>query len=183
MTEELFPLHTRVALKDGADNVYLLALAGTEGWVRGHREDDDGFRMVAIEWDKEHWRYNGQPDGWSFADHFKAIGPPESPQEAPEMSEDELPEPRPLDDDVDEYIEQISQAMEAASESDGFFMLAIRRMPNPSNPRETLFVPQVFTEALTQEAEVLLDVQLMECANASYQQVALNLLERLKGGD
>src|SRR5881628_1363731 len=89
------PLNARVALKDGADNVYIYALAGTEGWVRGFKTDAEGFELVKIEWDKEHWRYNGQPDGWTFADHFYVVGPPSPPQEnrEPEAEEKiELPE-------------------------------------------------------------------------------------------
>lgn len=177
---DLIPLNSRVALLEGRESVYLMALPGTEGWVRDHKEDDDGFDMVAVEWDKDHWRYNGQPDGWTFAEHFKIIGPPIEPKETKEMADEELPKPGPSDDQIEEFIEQITEAMDSASESEGFFMLTIRRIPNPENPNEIMFVPQVFSQSISSEAEALLDVQLMEYASMSFQQMALNLLEKLK---
>lgn len=176
------PIHSRVALKNGVEDVYALAVPGTEGWVRDHKIDDDGFAMVAIEWDKDHWRFNGQPDGWTFADHFKVIGTPDPPMEQGSMSDDELLDPRPSDEQIEMYIDTISDAMDTAAESDGFFMLAVRSMPNPDNPSETVFVPTVIMQALTQEAEIILDVQLMDCANTTYQQIALSLLERFRRG-
>lgn len=174
------PLNARVALREGADSVYLQALPGTEGWVRDHKQDSDGFEMVAIEWDKEHWRYAGQQDGWTFANHFKVVGPPSQPTEENAMSDEELPKPGPSDDQVEEYIEQITQALDSASEAEGFFMLTIKRVPNPENPNEVMYLPQVFTESTSNEAEVLLDVQLIECANTISQQMALQMLEKLK---
>jgi hypothetical protein len=179
---ELIPLNTRVALREGADDVYLLALPGTEGWVRDHKQDPDGFEMVAVEWDKDHWRYNGQPDGWTFADHFKVIGPPSIRRKEVDMSEEfeELPKQGPSDDQIEEYVEQMSQALDAASEAEGFFMLSIKRVPNPNNPGEVMYLPQVFTQSITPEAEVLLDVQLVECANLISQQMALSMLEKIK---
>lgn len=174
------PLNARVALQEGADDVYVMALPGTEGWVRGHKKDRDGFEMVAVEWDKEHWRYNGQPDGWTFADHFKIIGPPIEKAEPIEMIEDELPKQGPSDNQLEEYIEGLTQALDSASESEGFFMLSIKRVPNPNNPSEVVFLPQVFTQSITSEAEVLLDVQLVECANLISQQMALSMLEKMK---
>lgn len=179
MMTKRIPLHSRVALREGADNVYSLALPGTQGWVRDHRVDEDGFEMVAIEWDTDHWRYNGQPDGWTFAEHFEVIGAPEPPvQEAAFEDSPELPEPGPSDDQIEDYIDTITNAMDAASEGEGFFMVTIRRMTNPENPNETLFVPQIFMQATTQEAEVLLDVQLMECASATFQEQAMGVLGR-----
>lgn len=181
-TMKRIPLHSRVALKDGADNVYSLALSGTEGWVRDHRVDDDGFEMVAIEWDPDHWRYNGQPDGWTFASHFRVVGPPEPPTNEPVFEDDdELPEPGPTDEQIEEYVDAITDAMDAASESEGFFMLTIRRMHNPEDPNQTMFVPQIFMQATTREAEVLIDVQLLECASSSMQQAAMAALERYRG--
>src|SRR5438552_2393978 len=133
---ELIPQHSRVALKNGADSVYVFALAGSEGWVRDHKKDDDEFDLVLVEWDKDHWRYNGQPDGWTFASHFKIIGDPELPVEKDDDKEEaaheveellaqlsEKSDPIEEQDDVEEFMEKLSDAMEAASESEGFFMV------------------------------------------------------------
>lgn len=180
------PLHSRVALKDGADTVYVYALAGTEGWVRGQKEDSDGFELFRIEWDKEHWRYNGQPDGWTFADHFKVIGPPDPvDQEEEDVEEDTTPDAvgmQPVarsENDLDSYMESLSEAFDAASEGEGFVVLAIRRQPNPQNPSEIAFVPTMFQHSTTKEAEMLLDIQLAELASSNYQDMIFNLMQAL----
>jgi hypothetical protein len=196
------PLHSRVALIDGADNVYTFALAGTEGWIRERKIDDLGYDLVKIEWDKDHWRYNGQPDGWTFETHFKAIGPPEVPaektedkQEDDEKEENEpqmeivpvgeisLTDAPPADHQIEVYIDTLTEAMDAASESEAFLMIAVRRVPNPENPRETMYVPQIFTTSTTQEGALLLDIQLAECASTSYEEMVFQLIEQLKKHD
>jgi hypothetical protein len=196
------PLHSRVALIDGADNVYTFALAGTEGWIRERKVDDLGYDLVKIEWDKDHWRYNGQPDGWTFETHFKAIGPPEVPaektedkQEDDEKEENEpqmeivpvgeisLTDAPPADHQIEVYIDTLTEAMDAASESEAFLMIAVRRVPNPENPRETMYVPQIFTTSTTQEGALLLDIQLAECASTSYEEMVFQLIEQLKKHD
>ncbi len=179
-TKSRFPQHSRVALKDGADSMYQLALPNTEGWVRDHKTDDDGFEMVAIEWDQDHWRYNGEPDGWTFADHFRLIGPPDPPLHQLEVPVEQITDPRPSDDEVEGYIDTITDAMDAASESQGFLMVTIRRVVDQDDPSQVAYIPQIFHSALTNEAEALLDVQLMEMVSATYQQMALTLLEKLK---
>ncbi len=41
-----------------------------EGWVREKTHDEYGYPMVYIEWDKKHWAYNGERDGWTMEAHF-----------------------------------------------------------------------------------------------------------------
>lgn len=189
MTE--IPTHSRVALADGAESVYLFALAGSEGWVRDKKTDDDGYELVRIEWDKDHWRFNGQPDGWTFASHFKTIGPPEPPK--PEPVENAIDSAAveignisleaPADHQVEAYIDTLTEAVDAASESEAFLMIAVRRVPNPQNPAETMFVPEIFTTATSKEGALLLDIQLAECASTSYEEMVFNLIEQLKNND
>lgn len=182
------PLHSRVALKDGKDQVYVYALAGTEGWVRGTKEDSDGFPLFKIEWDKEHWRYNGQPDGWTFAEHFKVIGPPD-----PRAVDDEEDEDEEVDEDVEmqddpvskeealeAYMETLSEAFDAASEAEGFVVFTIRRVPNPEKPEEVAFVPTMFLHAASKEANMLLDVAVADAAATNYQEMILNLMQSIK---
>lgn len=176
------PLHSRVALKDGADNVYVYALAGTEGWVRGHKVDDEGFDLVKIEWDKTHWRFNGQPDGWTFASHFYVVGPPSPPEHKEEEKEDDmkLPEMPASEDEMDEYMDTLTEAMDAASESEGFVVFTIRRVPNPDNPSEIMFIPGLFTHSVSKEAGMLLDIQLAEAASTSYQELIIQMMQAIK---
>lgn len=189
-------LHSRVALVDGADNVYAYALSGTEGWVREQKTDDHGFDMVKIEWDKDHWRYNGQPDGWTFASHFKVVGPPQMPKEQIEPQEEaELVSITEDDESIsftsapaseeqmERYMSSLEDAMEAASESEGFLMIAIRKVPNPENPQEIAYIPAIIMNATSQQAALLLDIQLAECASSSYEEMVMQLIEQLKRND
>lgn len=181
------PLNSRVALRNGADSVYIYALPGTEGWVREYKEDDDGFEMIRVEWDKSHWRYNGQPDGWTFASHFNLIGPPSEVKEIEEPEETgdldlEMIIP-PSEDEVGQYMEILTEAMDAASESEGFLMIAIRRIPNPDNPKEVMFAPAIFQHAVSKESAMLLDVQIAEMAGSNYQEMIFNMIQSLGPGN
>lgn len=175
------PLHSRVALKSEVDELYTHAFVGSEGWVREARRDSDGFDMVKVEWDQDHWRFNGQPDGWTFADHFRVVGPPEPPRQDQAMAEDELPRQRgpnsrPTDEDIEAYLGVVSEAFDAVSESEGFMTLAIKRVPHPQTG-QTMFIPAVFSHSMSQEASSLVDVQLMEMAAAIIQQLMMDRLE------
>jgi len=64
----------RVRLKaDGQDALYPMACAGSEGWIRKQDTDPLGYPMVYIEWDKNHWAYNGEQDRWTFEAHFDPV--------------------------------------------------------------------------------------------------------------
>lgn len=195
MTE--IPIGSRVALRNGVDDVYLYALVGSEGWVREAKVDDDGFELVYVQWDEDHWRFNNQPNGWTFASHFdiKELPKEEIPEEPKEVIEPvsvnemevdlpaflaQLTAPKDGEEDpMDEYMEELTDAMDAASASEGFLMLTIKRIPNPENPNEVMFVPSVFSHTLSEEAHVLLDIQLAECASISYQEMMQNLMQVL----
>lgn len=181
-----FPIDSRVALRPGMEKVYTRAVAGSEGWVRDRKSDPDGFPLVRIEWDKSRWRYNGQADGWTFADHFKLLEEP-APQVEEEIEPEEFLvqlrpeiEPKGRDwDQIGDYVEELSDAMEAASESEGFFMIVIRRKVNDDNPNEVMFFPSIYDNALSDEARCVIDAQLAECASANYQFMVANLMEML----
>src|SRR4051812_27694283 len=62
----------RIRLRGDKTGVYDLARAGAEGWIRARTLDPVGeFPMVYVEWDKDHWAYNGQSDIWTYEDHFE----------------------------------------------------------------------------------------------------------------
>ncbi len=55
-------------------NIYQgFARNGNEAYIRGVKSDRWGLPMILIEWDKNHWTYNGAPDGWTFPDHFEKV--------------------------------------------------------------------------------------------------------------
>lgn len=65
----------RVRLRNDVDPAIYgdYACVGNEGWITGVREDSFGLPEVRVEWDKNHWAYNGIQDSWTFPDHFEII--------------------------------------------------------------------------------------------------------------
>jgi hypothetical protein len=66
------PLDKPIRLKPQYAGVYSLAPAGAQGYAR-RRKDDEGFPLVFVEWDKDHWSYSGEPDVWTFENHFEPV--------------------------------------------------------------------------------------------------------------
>src|SRR5271165_7482108 len=76
------PLNSRVSLRDGIDSdLYRgYSCTGNEGWIRNHRTDEHGYFQVLIEWDHDHWAYNGAPNCWTWEDHFDLVEEPKMPE-------------------------------------------------------------------------------------------------------
>ena len=72
--EQRFKINTRVRLREGIDPAFFdgLSRVGNEGWVRRRKRDRYGYPEVLIEWDADHWAYNGQPDCWTMEGQFEA---------------------------------------------------------------------------------------------------------------
>jgi hypothetical protein len=135
----------RVRLKaDGQDSLYSMACAGSEGWIRKQDIDPLGYPMIYIEWDKNHWAYNGEQDRWTFESHF-------DPVEENDMSDQQGSNPPP------EFVNfmnsmwqqfQASQTPEPQAEE-----------PPPLNEPESrpdgqLLSDEEFAEALAKSVEV-----------------------------
>ncbi len=75
MTETSFQKGERVRIKEWVDpQIYNNALTlGNEAIIKDISKDRWGFQMVYVEWDKNHWTYNGAPDKWTYADHFEKV--------------------------------------------------------------------------------------------------------------
>lgn len=85
-----FHKNDRIRIKNYVDpSIYGGMLRnGNEAWVRDIKYDQWGLPIIQIEWDKNHWTYNGAPDGWTFPDHFDKI---ETANDLPESKpEDEM---------------------------------------------------------------------------------------------
>ena len=65
----------RVRIRDTVDpSLYMgMSTLYNEGVVTKVREDRFGLPQVYIEWDKNHWSYNGAPDCWTFEEHFDIL--------------------------------------------------------------------------------------------------------------
>lgn len=150
--EPTIPVDSRVVLRGSMEIVYPLAWAGSEGWVREVRWDEDDFEQVWIQWDREHWRYSGEQDRWTFASHFRVIDgeAPNRPYAAEVKEEEqtrELPaepegESQPCpdcggyhDDDPEwqDYFDTLNRAFESAADTDNFALITIASPPEDPN--------------------------------------------------
>lgn len=75
-TDYRFHKNDRVRLRAVVDPSFYggYACVGNEGWIRKRRRDTRfGLPEVYIEWDKNHWTYNGAENRWTFEDHFDLV--------------------------------------------------------------------------------------------------------------
>lgn len=164
----------KVELLPGRDEVYRYAVSGSRGIVTKQKIDDYGFPMIYIEWDKDHWRFNGEPDGWTFASHFQVIEDPEPEEEFDYEFEDlgdlleditsahgsKLGDVCPHcggihTEEQEKYIDAMMSAFDEAADSEGFILLTIKR--SSGLPGTIMYVPEVFQAAVTETARKALD--------------------------
>lgn len=137
-----------VELCTGFDQVYRKASAGARGMVRGIKTDEDGFQLIYVEWDRNHFLYAGQPDGWTFANHFRLFTESDLICDAPfDYEEDEAAQ--------EQYIDAIMDAFDEAAESQGFILVAIRDVSSDDNGLR-VYDPIVLAAAITEEAAQIL---------------------------
>jgi len=134
-----------VELCVGFDQVYSKATAGARGIVREIKIDGDGFQLVYVEWDQNHFLYVGQPDGWTFANHLSLFT--ESDLICDASAADNL-------DSEERYIDAIMDAFDEASESQGFILVAIRDICDVDGVK--VYKPIVLAAAITNDAAQIL---------------------------
>lgn len=139
------PIGTYVELIPGRETVYQHAVAGSRGWVRAVEVDEYDFEKVFIEWDKDHWRYDGELDMWTFADHFMpASKDPDLTEEELEQGEGPCPhcgDYHSLNSEIaEQYIDDIMEAFDQAADSDGFILFAICRERDPDSSQEFFLI-------------------------------------------
>lgn len=150
---------TPVELLPGREEVYQRALAGSRGVIRASKVDDYGYEKVYIEWDKDHWRYNGEPNGWTYASHFQVAedidphatdlvnGDIDIPLTPPVPSSREEREAQ-----INDYVESMMDAFDRASESDGFYLVTVRRGIDPESGQEIVLI-EMHRGAVDEEME------------------------------
>lgn len=191
-TEFLFEEDTRVRLKDIDLGFYgELACVGNEGWVRKNDRDKFGLPKVYVEWDKNHWTYNGVPDGWTFQDHFELaevekVSDPkidafarlmgEFAQRFTELNaEKSAPEPQPAPTEPvvtatasdDEFAQGVASIVREMQGAQAIVVLGVTREDHPNVPKG-LLRPFVYKLARTPEAELVTDAQMARVAAESY---------------
>lgn len=177
---------TRVELLPKKDGVYEFAQSGSQGVVADTR-DEDGFSMVFIEWDKDHWRYTGEPDCWTFESHFAPVEDRIEifdVMENPEEFLDKVYE-RALDSATDadlaeSFVDRLSEALNGLAEGDGFLVISTRMEPDPDNPEQRLLIPYIYSAFLNEQAMALLEAQVIQLAAISHQEMYMTLLAKLQ---
>jgi len=191
MTEQAYKLkeNQRVKLKsDGQDRLYLHACAGSVGRIKAHKRDKHGYAMVFVEWDKDHWTFNGEPDGWTFEDHFESMedAMPDNDsledevkaflkwrQEREEKAED-ITEP-----DTDSlYREELDQAYETAKSANAFMLVSISNIPESPG---VSFDPRIFHFYKDQSSGLILETQISSIAARAHQLLAIEDVQRRQG--
>lgn len=168
------PIGSRVELRSGCDELYRFAVAGSRGVVRDHKTDELGFPLIYIEWDKDYWRYTGEPDGWTFPTHFRVI------EEPPNLLQDQIKKAKARRDEercphcgheqdeavrrAEEYLDVVQAAATDAVTADGFLIITVNEHPHPSLPGVVVVDPTIYSASMSEEAEQALLAQLAHLA-------------------
>lgn len=177
---------TQVELLPNCADVYKRAVAGSVGVVKD-KKIDEGFEMVFIEWDKDHWRYQGEPDGWTFEVHFQPtekvglFGALEDPEQFTSQLAEKIKD-EGVDDErvVDAYLDKLNEVVSLLSEADGFIVLAARQEQHPKNEDEQILVPYVFGGFLNEVTMLLLEAQVVQMGAMAHSEMSQLMLERYR---
>lgn len=185
------PVDAKVELLPGRDEVYLFAQAGSRGTVRNTKVDEMGFPLVYIEWDRDHWKYNGEPDGWTFESHFQILELPDQPKawvdflikQAENRRDDERCSQcgQEHDDEVrkaHEALEALEKATQAAANAEGWFMVTVAPGEDPQFPGMTVYHPKIFAGLLTENAADMIEAQIVHLATLAHQDMIQNRFKK-----
>ena len=159
---------SRVRLKEGYDLVYPNTFAGAEGIIGAYTIDPERYERILVKWDRGHWRYNEEPDMFTYAAHFEVIAPPpiedKKPPETPEPAVYVSSQPEatseglgrlmaaidsPKEDElsiVDRYAAILTKAVATMTEGTAFMLVTIS--PNDSGQ----LAPYYFAGMLDEES-------------------------------
>lgn len=180
------PNNARVKLRDGIGPEFYngFGLAGNEGWIRKHDDEGFGIIRVYIEWDKDHWAYNGAPDKWTWEEHFDIVEDAMSDKNNSkqeqlntllgafgdslleifgegEASDPEIPEAPNSLEEIEEpsYEDILKAAFTATVDAEAFFVIAMRK-----NDEERSIFPLVYHASRTPSASLIAQLQLSHVA-------------------
>ena len=152
-----------VQLKEGFDETdfYRSVEAGATGWVTDCKIDE-GFPMVFIEWDEANPKYAGEKDKWVYESHFTVLA-----------DEDGM---------MENYINSIRQATDAALAGEAFIMISVSRTVHPITGR-LMFKPFIVSSDLNDQASYVLEAQIVFAASQlfnNYIQDTIDLAKKEK---
>lgn len=178
-------LNQRVRLRgNGEDSLYSLAAAGSEGWVRAQKYDPLGYPLVQIEWDRNHWTYNGEADKWTFESHFDPIEEKSMSDLDPEkiaqavvaaltqqqsgQTPTSAPEaPKALPSTPDEILADLAESFKCVEGGEhkphAYVLIALNKVD------EGVYDPHVHSKALSAEASHVLQLYLAKLGFLAHQ--------------
>lgn len=195
----LFKLNTRVKLRDGVDPGFYngYSRAGNEAWIRDRKIDNLGYPRVFIEWDKDHWSYNGAPDIWTWEPHFEPVEENMSKSKDDNIMEalkdlvslirsEEDPKKETKTEEVEEvtsfqeeskaYAERLEEVLHTLKDSRAYVVIAIPE----EDPEQPLVYPHIYHDAQQENLELICQAQLAE-VNAAFQGQLIS--QRLRDND
>lgn len=204
--EQRFKINTRVRLREGVDPAFFngYSRVGNEGWIRRRKRDRYGYPEVLVEWDRDHWAYNGQPDCWTMEGQFEAAEENMS-EKAPDPNEsrddqirditekfvralfgtlgvgEETPPreaPQEEEDDSDKWDALAVSASEAVQAAPAYIVIALEHLQHEDAP--PMIIPRVFYAAQTPEYRLIAQSQLAHVLAAMQDEtIAETLQERV----
>jgi hypothetical protein len=184
---------SRVKLRDGIDPTFYQGMAkvGNEGWITQHRVDRNGLPEAYVQWDRNHWADNKQPDTWTFEEHFDLV-------KEPSMADQSTPDPQdfmaflasqfqqfqaqqggdhtgpaPVLEVPDEgHNKQVLRSQKIVEDSESFMTVSVSRQGNDATPQGELVV-SIAHSSTTPEAEALMGAQVAEMAAKLHFEAAL----------
>ena len=207
--EQRFKINTRVRLREGVDPAFFngYSRVGNEGWIRKRKRDRYGYPEVLVEWDKDHWAYNGQPDCWTMEGQFEAVEE-EMSDKAPdpnqnrneqvrditetfirglfsalgvEEPQEEVAAPEAEEDNSDKWEALAAAAGEAVQSAPAYIVIALEHLQKDGAP--PMIIPRVFYAAQKPEYRLIAQSQLAHVLAAMQDETIAETLQQRVSDD
>lgn len=162
----------KVRLLPNFDEVYQLAYVGSLATIKDFMIDEYGYPKVWVEWDQDDWRFNNEPDQWTYPEHFEVIRPPVSIEQMARNVVREISEPcphcgesHPQDPEIAKYMDTITEAFDDASGSEAFLLVAITQVDAGDYDE---LVPVITTATWSDEATEILNATLSQISRTAH---------------
>lgn len=184
----------RVRIKDSVTHMYPMARAFSEAVVKKRMHDPLGYPMIFVEWDKDHWAYSGEENGWAFEAHFDRVEETEMAEEKgkPDLAEalaKLLEQYRPVQEDSEtgspqendpdqedgsDYESILAKALEDAQDGEAYIVLVAYPEEYQGTP---IIVPRIYTNSKRDDAALLLDATMADFVAQSYSRMVTDLIQ------
>jgi hypothetical protein len=203
-TEYTYQRGDRLRLKDTVDSNFYggYACVGNEAIVKRREKDNYDLPKIYVEWDKNHWTYNGAPDCWTFEDHFELVKGIDMPDE--NLDSDQIKQLREILERIDpsdrdekreqsfssdfqsnqesdrdeQYNEAIQTALAMLEECEAFVVVGVTRQEHPEAPKGVL-IPTAISFAKTPEGELLAMSGATQFGAKAHQELTLKAITAL----